>query len=231
MFRLSELKKADTRWRKSRNTNKLRPNKCHSFSFMFARHAGNSRLRCPRQGERRERQGKLLCTSLAKGTAKRSQFVMHNWLLVFKEQRGIKAALSWKGRALSDSNSSLRTLRESDCRVAWMGFCTCAKVSARQRYIVFLVFLSVTPPSTPTWSQVLPTLDASMIQFNLAVVVSGVHEWAFKRRISPTPSSQSEKQPMWVSYQSSSHFIKGQSVRWIPPEGTHYVKLICRALL
>lgn len=56
MFCLSVLIKADI-WRsKSWNTNKRGPNKCHFFSFAFARHAGSTRLHHS-QAKKRGRRG------------------------------------------------------------------------------------------------------------------------------------------------------------------------------
>lgn len=64
-----------------------------------------------------------------KGIAKCSQFVIHNWLRAFRRQRK-KVVFSCKVCALSDSTSSLKTQRESDCRIARMSFSECAKTLA-----------------------------------------------------------------------------------------------------
>lgn len=64
----------------------------------------------------RKRQEETNFASLAKGTAKCSQFVMHNWLLAFGEQ-GKKAVFSCKVCALSDSASLPKTHRGTDCRI------------------------------------------------------------------------------------------------------------------
>lgn len=64
----------------------------------------------------RKRQEETNFASLAKGTAKCSQFVMHNWFLAFREQEK-KAVFSCKVFALSDSASLPKTHRGTDCRI------------------------------------------------------------------------------------------------------------------
>lgn len=85
MFCLSALIKADIWRRKSWNTNKLGPNKCHFFSFAFARHAGSTRLhhsQVKKGGA--ERGGEPYFAQRAKCF----QFVMHNQLFAFRVGEG-----------------------------------------------------------------------------------------------------------------------------------------------
>lgn len=154
MFCLSELIKADMWWRKSWNTNKLRPNKCHFFSFVFARHAAaNRRLECPRQGEKGRETNFAQAWQRARQNALNLSCTIG--CLLFREQRK-KAVFSCKVCALSDSTSSLKTHRESDCRVARMSICQMQMSSSIHSTFCLCAFsFCSTPPSPPTYSHIL----------------------------------------------------------------------------
>ena len=70
---------------------------------MFARHAGNGRLGCPRYG-RQEKEAEKLILHKQRVLQKCSQFVIHNWLQAFREQRK-KVVFACKVCHLSDSTS------------------------------------------------------------------------------------------------------------------------------
>lgn len=94
------------------------------------------------------------CASSAKGIAKCSQFVTHNWLRAFRAE-GRSCVFLRGPRSLSDPTSSLKAHRQSDRGVARLSF-SCKRVKDPlypQNVLSVRAFSSCsTPPSLPTYS-------------------------------------------------------------------------------
>lgn len=121
-------------------------------------------------GRQEKEAGKLILHKLAKAIAKCSQFVKHNWLHAFRELRK-EVVFSCMVCALSDATASLKTHRESDCRIARMSFYKCAKLFLHPQYILSVYAFSFcsTWPSPPAYLHILIHL--------LVCFADSVHSW------------------------------------------------------
>lgn len=103
--------------------------------------------------------GKLILRKLGKGQGKMLSICHAQLAACFQT-----VVFSCKVGALSDSTSSLKTHRESDCKTARMSFCKCVKV--HNTFCLCAFSFCSTPPSPPIYSHILIHFCVCFAQFN-----------------------------------------------------------------